>query len=186
MDVIINNAGLMPHSLLEHAKVDDWERRIDVNRKGVLYGIAAAMPHMIRQNNGHIINVASHCCRGRSRSGYLPQLAHDNRHTLLDHADVVAGADLQNCIKQAAEFGIAKGGELLATLLLEINDVLSIGQDACQGLVLPSSFYRNLSPATRTWAARYVENEQAAAHGAGLCLLRHDALAEGSEGGEDA
>ncbi len=67
-----------------------------------------------------------------------------------------AGADLQNCIKQAAEFGIAKGGQLLATLLLEINDVLSIGQDACQGLVLPSSFYWNSSPETRTWAARYV------------------------------
>ena len=67
-----------------------------------------------------------------------------------------AGADLQNCIKQAAEFGIAKGGQLLATLLLEINDVLSIGQEACQGLVLPTSFYWNLSPATRAWTARYV------------------------------
>jgi NADP-dependent 3-hydroxy acid dehydrogenase YdfG len=59
LDVIINNAGLMPHSLLEHAKVEDWERMIDVNLKGVLYGIAAALPHMIRQNSGHIINVAS-------------------------------------------------------------------------------------------------------------------------------
>ncbi len=59
LDVIINNAGLMPHSLLEHAKVENWERMIDVNLKGVLYGIAAALPHMIRQNSGHIINVAS-------------------------------------------------------------------------------------------------------------------------------
>ncbi len=59
LDVIINNAGLMPHSLLEHAKVEDWERMIDVNLKGVLYGIAAALPHMIRQSSGHIINVAS-------------------------------------------------------------------------------------------------------------------------------
>lgn len=59
IDVIINNAGLMPHSLLERGKVDDWDRMIDVNLKGVLYGVAAALPHMIRQKGGHIINVSS-------------------------------------------------------------------------------------------------------------------------------
>ena len=59
IDVIINNAGLMPHSPLERGKVDDWDRMIDVNVKGVLYGIAAALPHMIRQKSGHIINVSS-------------------------------------------------------------------------------------------------------------------------------
>jgi NADP-dependent 3-hydroxy acid dehydrogenase YdfG len=45
IDVIINNAGLMPQSLLEHLKFDEWDRMIDVNIKGVLYGIAAALPH---------------------------------------------------------------------------------------------------------------------------------------------
>jgi len=59
IDVIINNAGLMPQSLLEHLKVDEWDRMIDVNIKGVLYGIAAALPHMQRQKAGHIINVSS-------------------------------------------------------------------------------------------------------------------------------
>ena len=59
VDVLINNAGLMPHSLLECLKVEDWERMIDVNLKGVLYGIAAALPHMQRQKFGHIINVSS-------------------------------------------------------------------------------------------------------------------------------
>lgn len=59
LDVIINNAGLMPHSLLERVRVDDWDRMIDVNLKGVLYGIAAALPHMTRQKSGHIINVSS-------------------------------------------------------------------------------------------------------------------------------
>jgi NADP-dependent 3-hydroxy acid dehydrogenase YdfG len=44
--VIINNAGLMPHSSLERLKIDDWDRMIDVNIKGVLYGIAAALPPM--------------------------------------------------------------------------------------------------------------------------------------------
>jgi NADP-dependent 3-hydroxy acid dehydrogenase YdfG len=59
IDVIINNAGVMPHSPLERRKVDDWNRTIDVNIKGVLYGIAAALPHMQRQKSGHIINVSS-------------------------------------------------------------------------------------------------------------------------------
>ncbi|APT59861.1 SDR family oxidoreductase [Roseomonas gilardii] len=59
IDVMLNNAGLMPHSPLERRKVDDWDRTIDVNLKGVLYGIAAALPHMIRQKSGHIINVSS-------------------------------------------------------------------------------------------------------------------------------
>lgn len=59
VDVIINNAGLMPHSPLERRKLDDWNRTIDVNLKGVLYGIAAALPHMQAQKSGHIINVSS-------------------------------------------------------------------------------------------------------------------------------
>ena len=59
IDVILNNAGLMPHSLLERGKVEDWDRMIDVNLKGTLYGIGAALPHMTRQKSGHIINVSS-------------------------------------------------------------------------------------------------------------------------------
>src|SRR5215211_2322648 len=59
IDVIINNADLMPHSPLERVKVEDWDRMIDVNLKGTLYGIAAALPHMRAQQSGHIINVSS-------------------------------------------------------------------------------------------------------------------------------
>jgi NADP-dependent 3-hydroxy acid dehydrogenase YdfG len=59
IDVLINNAGLMPQSLLESLKVDEWDRMIDVNIKGVLYGIAAALPYMKAQKSGHIINVSS-------------------------------------------------------------------------------------------------------------------------------
>lgn len=59
VDVMVNNAGLMPISALERLKVEDWERTIDVNIKGVLYGIAAALPHMQRQMSGHFVNVAS-------------------------------------------------------------------------------------------------------------------------------
>lgn len=59
IDVMINNAGLMPHSPLERLKIADWDRMIDVNIKGVLYGIAAALPHMKQQKSGHFINVSS-------------------------------------------------------------------------------------------------------------------------------
>jgi NADP-dependent 3-hydroxy acid dehydrogenase YdfG len=59
IDVMINNAGLMPQAPLERLKIDEWDRMIDVNVKGVLYGIAAALPHMQRQKAGHFINVSS-------------------------------------------------------------------------------------------------------------------------------
>jgi len=59
IDVMINNAGLMPQSPLERRKIDDWNQMIDVNIKGVLYGIAAALPYMKEQKAGHIINVSS-------------------------------------------------------------------------------------------------------------------------------
>jgi NADP-dependent 3-hydroxy acid dehydrogenase YdfG len=59
IDVLINNAGLMPLSPLDALKVDEWEQMIDVNIKGVLYGIAAVLPTMRQQKSGHIINLSS-------------------------------------------------------------------------------------------------------------------------------
>ncbi|PLR41794.1 oxidoreductase [Chimaeribacter californicus] len=59
IDVMINNAGLMPQSPLERGKIQDWDQMIDVNIKGVLYGIAAALPYMKAQQSGHFINVSS-------------------------------------------------------------------------------------------------------------------------------
>jgi NADP-dependent 3-hydroxy acid dehydrogenase YdfG len=59
IDVMINNAGLMPQAPLERLKIDEWDRMIDVNIKGVLYGIAAALPYMKQQKAGHFINVSS-------------------------------------------------------------------------------------------------------------------------------
>ena len=59
VDVMINNAGVMLVSPVERLKVEDWDRMIDVNIKGVLYGIAAVLPVMQRQKSGHLINVSS-------------------------------------------------------------------------------------------------------------------------------
>jgi NADP-dependent 3-hydroxy acid dehydrogenase YdfG len=59
VDVVVNNAGLMPLSPLEALKVDEWDRMIDVNIKGVLYGIAAGLPIMKRQGIGQFVNISS-------------------------------------------------------------------------------------------------------------------------------
>jgi NADP-dependent 3-hydroxy acid dehydrogenase YdfG len=59
LDVLINNAGVMPISPLDDLRVDDWEQMIDVNIKGVLYGIAAALPIFRKQGFGHFVNTAS-------------------------------------------------------------------------------------------------------------------------------
>ena len=59
IDVLINNAGIMPLAPLAKLKVDEWSRMIDVNIKGVLHGIAAVLPAMTAQAEGHIINIAS-------------------------------------------------------------------------------------------------------------------------------
>ncbi len=59
IDVLLNNAGLMPLAPMERLKVEEWEQMLDVNLKGTLYGIAAALPHMKERKGGHIINVSS-------------------------------------------------------------------------------------------------------------------------------
>jgi NADP-dependent 3-hydroxy acid dehydrogenase YdfG len=59
LDVLVNNAGVMPISSLDDLRVEDWEEMIDVNIKGVLYGIAAALPVFRTQKFGHFVNVAS-------------------------------------------------------------------------------------------------------------------------------
>ena len=59
LDVLVNNAGIGPISLLEELRVDDWDDMIDVNIKGMLYGIAAALPVFRRQGFGQFVNIAS-------------------------------------------------------------------------------------------------------------------------------
>lgn len=59
VDVLINNAGLMPQSFLGDNKINEWNQTIDVNLKGVLYGIGAVIPSMRENKSGHIINIAS-------------------------------------------------------------------------------------------------------------------------------
>lgn len=59
IDVLINNAGLMPLSFVKNLKIDEWDRMVDVNIKGVLYCTASVIPHMLANKSGHIVNVSS-------------------------------------------------------------------------------------------------------------------------------
>src|SRR5919201_1391278 len=59
IDILVNNAGLMPLSFFKNLKVDEWDRMIDVNIKGVLYCTAAVITHMLNKKSGHIVNISS-------------------------------------------------------------------------------------------------------------------------------
>lgn len=59
IDVLVNNAGIMPQSYLNKKQIDEWDAMVDINIKGVLYGIAAVLPAMREQKSGHVINISS-------------------------------------------------------------------------------------------------------------------------------
>jgi len=88
-----------------------------------------------------------------------------------------AGTDLQNCIKQSAEFGLTKGGAKVATLLMAINDVVSLGQKTCEGLVFTDSFYWDMNDGTRAFAKRWGEKFNGMVpgllHAGNYCAVNH-------------
>jgi branched-chain amino acid transport system substrate-binding protein len=88
-----------------------------------------------------------------------------------------AGTDLQNCIKQAAEFGMSQGGARMATLLMAINDVNSLGQKTCEGLVYTDSFYWDMTDKTRAWSKRWSAQMNGMVpgllHAANYCATTH-------------
>ena len=59
IDVLINNAGIMPLAPMSKCRMDDWDDMIDINIKGLLYGVGCALPHMLQRGTGHIVNVSS-------------------------------------------------------------------------------------------------------------------------------
>jgi len=69
VDVLVNNAGIMPLSFFKNLKVDEWDRMIDVNIKGVLYCTAAVITHMVNKKSGHIVNISSVAGRVVSPAG---------------------------------------------------------------------------------------------------------------------
>jgi branched-chain amino acid transport system substrate-binding protein len=100
-----------------------------------------------------------------------------------------AGTDLQNCIKQSAEFGLTNGGIRIATLLMQISDVTSLGQKACEGLVYTDSFYWDMSDSTRAWSKRYMAKmttPPGLLHAGSYCAATHWLKAVKATGTTDA
>jgi branched-chain amino acid transport system substrate-binding protein len=88
-----------------------------------------------------------------------------------------AGTDLQNCIKQGAEFGITKGGVRVATLLMAINDITSLGHKTCEGLVFTDSFYWDMNDGarefTKRWSAKFNGMVPGLLNAGNYCAVNH-------------
>lgn len=72
-------------------------------------------------------------------------------------AIAIAGTDLQNCLKQAHEFGVTHNGTRIATLLLQVADIIGLGQNVCEGLVFSDTFYWAMTDATKAWSKRWAD-----------------------------
>jgi branched-chain amino acid transport system substrate-binding protein len=101
-----------------------------------------------------------------------------------------AGTDTQNCVKQAAEFGLTKGGARLATLLMEISDVNALGQKVCEGLAYTDSFYWDMTDKTRAWSMRWSDKMGGMVpgllHAGNYCAATHWLKAVKAAGSTDA
>jgi branched-chain amino acid transport system substrate-binding protein len=110
----------------------------------------------VEQAGGKVLGAARHPLGTSDFSSYLIAAQTSG-------ADVVAfasaGADAQNAIKQAAEFGMTRSGQRLAALLLFVTDVMALGLDTTHGLTVANSFYWDLSDATRAWTKRFMAHK---------------------------
>ena len=101
-----------------------------------------------------------------------------------------AGTDTQNCLKQAAEFGLTKGGAKIATLLMQISDVVSLGQKVCEGLNFTDSFYWDMTEKSRAWSKRWGDTMNGRVpgllHAGSYCAATHWLKAVKAAGSTDA
>ncbi len=107
----------------------------------------------VRANGGRVMGAVRAPLNNAEFSGFLIQARASGAKVV---GMALAGVDLQNCIKQAAEFGITRGGTRIATLLIQVTDLVALGQKTCEGMVFTDSFYWDQSATARAWAQRYM------------------------------
>src|SRR5436309_825909 len=107
---------------------------------------------VVKQSGGKVLGAVRHPLNTADFSSFLLQ-AQSSKAKVIGLAN--AGGDTINSIKQAAEFGIVKGGQKLAGLLVFISDIHSLGLRTAQGLQLTESFYWDLNDQTRAWSKRF-------------------------------
>ena len=138
---------------------------------------------MVLKNGGKVLGKVRHPFPSADMSSFLLQ-AQASKAKIIGLAN--AGADTINAIKQGAEFGIVKGGQQFAGLLVFLTDVHSLGLDIAQGLILTESFYWDLNDQTRAFSKRFAQAPQGrdADDGAGRRVLCAAALPEGGGGAQ--
>lgn len=114
----------------------------------------------VTKAGGSVVGAVRHPLNNSDFSSYLLQ-AQASKAKVIGLA--TAGGDLVNALKQANEFGIVAGGQNLAPLMTFITDVNSIGLERMQGAYVTSPFYWDLTPETRAWSKRFMEQRQGAA-----------------------
>ena len=112
----------------------------------------------VKAAGGKVVGAVRHPFPNQDFSSFLLQ-AQASKAKVIGMAN--AGGDTINTIKQASEFGIAKGGQKLAGLLVFISDVHSLGLKTAQGIVLTTGFYWDRDEATRAWSKRFFERRKA-------------------------
>jgi branched-chain amino acid transport system substrate-binding protein len=107
----------------------------------------------VRANGGKVLGAVRAPLNNADFSSFLIQARASGAKVV---GMALAGVDLQNCIKQAAEFGLTRGGIHIVTLLVQITDVVALGQRTCEGMVFTDSFYWDMNEGSRAWARRYM------------------------------
>ena len=139
---------------------------------------------VVEKNGGKVLGQVRHPFPGTDFSSFLLQ-AQASKAKIIGLAN--AGGDTINSIKQAAEFGIVKGGQNLAGLLVFITDVHALGLPTAQGLILTEAWYWDLNDANREFAKKFAaqNNGRASEHGACRRLFGGDALSQGGRGAQE-
>lgn len=122
------------------------------------YSLEENTGNFVKANGGEVLGAVRHPLASTDFSSFLLQ-AQSSGAKVIGLAN--AGADTQNAIKQAAEFGIVQGGQRLAALLFTLAEVHGLGAEAAQGLTLTESFYWNRNDASREFGKRFFERTQA-------------------------
>ena len=141
---------------------------------------------VVEANGGKVLGKVRHPLNTNDFSSFLLQ-AQASKAKVIGLAN--AGGDTINSIKQAAEFGIVKGGQSLAGLLVFATDVDALGLQTAQGLMLTETWYWDLNDANRAWTKRWHQERDAPGkvptmnHGRRLC--RHPALSQGGRRAEE-
>ena len=107
----------------------------------------------VRANGGRVVGAVRAPLNTADYSSFLIQARSSGAKVI---GMALAGIDMQNCIKQAAEFGLTRGGARIANLLVQAADIVALGQKTCEGMVFTDSFYWDMSEGSRAWSRRYM------------------------------